>query len=41
MGDRNGDGDDDFICDDIIEEDFSVNRANNMEEWFSSECGSD
>ena len=31
MGDRNDD--DDFICEDIIEEDISVDSANNVEEW--------
>ena len=33
--DRNDD--DDFICEDIIEEDSSVNSANNVEEWLSSD----
>ena len=32
MGDRNDDG---FICDDIIEEDFSDDSTNNVEEWLS------
>ena len=39
MGDRNDD--DDFICEDIFEEDISVDSANNMEEWLSSESESD
>ena len=38
MGDRN---DDDFICDDIIEEDFSDDSTNNVEEWLSCESESD
>ena len=41
MGDRNDDGDDDFICNDVIEEDFSDDSTNNMEEWLSCECESD
>ena len=41
MRDRNDDGDDDFICDGIMEEDFSVDSANNVEEWLSSESKSD
>ena len=38
MGDRN---DDDFICNDIIEEDFSDDSTNNVEEWLSCESESD
>ena len=38
MGDRNDDG---FICDDIIEEDFSDDSTNNVEEWLSCESESD
>ncbi|KAL6327397.1 hypothetical protein AAG906_019710 [Vitis piasezkii] len=41
MGDRNDDGDDDFICDDIIEEDIIVDNDNIVEEWLSSESESD
>ena len=41
MGDRNDDGDDDFICNDVIEEDFSDDSTNNMEEWLSCESESD
>ena len=38
MGDRNDDG---FISDDIIEEDFSDDSTNNVEEWLSCESESD
>ena len=41
MGDRNDDNDDEFICDDIIEEDISVHSDKNIEEWLASESESD
>ena len=41
MGDRHDDNDDEFICDDIIEEDISVHSDKNIEEWLASESESD